>query len=106
MQLYVAAGDGDFLPISPVYQRDNGTTGWAKYTIALEGLPQADWYRFAFKGVTAGGADIYLDDFEIYRGRTADAALAALAVPPFVAKGEEMPVAVTVVNYEIGRAHV
>lgn len=99
MQLYVAAGDGDFLPISPVYQRDNGTTGWAKYTIALEGLPQADWYRFAFKGVTAGGADIYLDDFEIYRGRTADAALAALAVPPFVAKGEEMPVAVTVVNY-------
>lgn len=96
MQLYVAAGDGDFLPISPVYQRDNGTTGWAKYTIALEGLPQADWYRFAFKGVTAGGADIYLDDFEIYRGRTADA---ALAVPPFVAKGEEMPVAVTVVNY-------
>ena len=99
MQLFVAAGDGDFQPISPVYQRDNGTTGWAKYTIALQDLPEADWYRFAFKGVTAGGADMYLDDFEIYQGRTVDAAVTELSVPRFVAKGEEMPVGVTVVNY-------
>lgn len=89
IQLFAAAdGSADYTPVSPVYMRDNGSTGWTKYTVDISSLAGAGYIRFAFKGITAGGADVYIDAFSVDNGRTRDAAVTAIDGPKKIATGE------------------
>lgn len=89
IQLFVAAdGSEEYTPVSEVYLRDNGTTGWTRYTLDVSEIAYDEYVRFAFRGTTAGGADIYLDAFAIDEGRSYDAAIESVAGPSKIAVNE------------------
>lgn len=94
LEVVAAADGGEFTVISPVYHRDNGTTGWTRYNIPLTSLSSAESYiRVGFKGTTAGGFDIYVDNITISERIDNDLELSALDGPKKIAYGS--PVAFT-----------
>ena len=98
VQLFVAPDGGERVAVSPVYARDNGTPGWRRYSVDLSQIPDCSYLRFIFRGITAGGADVYLDAFTVEEGRTVDAAIAAAEGPTVTARGEKVPFSVRVDN--------
>ncbi len=101
VQLFASVEGADYVALSPAYDRDNGTTGWKRHSVDISQLPRDKWVRFAFKGTTACGADMYLDAFSIEEGCAIDAAVTAAQGPLRIAAGEQADYVLTVNNYGI-----
>ena len=101
VQLFASVEGADYAALSPAYDRDNVTTGWKRHTVDISQLPRDKWVRFAFKGTTACGADMYLDAFSIEEGCAVDAAVTAAQGPLRIAAGETADYVVTVNNYGV-----
>lgn len=98
MQLLASVEDGEYVALTDLLPRDCGQTGWRRYTADLSPLPRDRWIRLAFRGITAGGADMYIDGVTIEEARRADGAIVSINAPRRIAAGEQAPITLIVEN--------
>ncbi len=84
----VSTGHGDFADIpGAVFHRDNGTTGWSRYTVDLSPWRDADFIRLSFAGKSAGVASMYIDNITIGNAVADDIEMTSLSGPSRIAAG-------------------
>lgn len=99
MQVELSVDGGDFVAIAgSELARDNGTDGWMRHTVELDGVRGAQYVRVAFHGTTAGGLNIYLDNITIDNAIDVDLQLTSLDAPSRIAQGETAHITAVVTN--------
>ncbi|MGM9868398.1 MAG: choice-of-anchor J domain-containing protein [Sodaliphilus sp.] len=99
IEIEVKNGNGAWEKVEGAkWMRDNGTTGWMRHTVLLEGVKGCNNLRIAFLGTTDGGQDVYVDNVTIANAATIDLEATAFAAPRKIARGENAQYSVKVTN--------
>lgn len=103
MTVEVADGHGEFRALpGAVIARDNGTTGWTRYTFDLAAHAQADFIRLRFAGKSAGVQSMYIDNISVDSRRLNDVELTAVNGPGRIGAG--LPAGYEVIVSNLGAA--
>lgn len=88
MTVEVSENHGEFKAIpGSLIPRDNGTTGWTRYTFDLDAYAQAGFIRVRFAGKSAGVQSMYIDNVTVDSRRFNDVELTAVNGPGRIGAG-------------------